>query len=139
LKKNDDVIYQKVENIRRCLRRIKEVTGLQPETLEDINIEDIFVLNLQRAIQSAIDLAIHIIATQNWEMPRTMRESFDVLRKNKVIPPELSEQLKKMVGFRNIAIHDYTIIDKEILKNILQHRLKDLETFYQVVLEKLSD
>jgi len=31
--------------------------------------------------------------------------------------------LKKMIGFRNIAIHDYKKIDTEILKSTLENNL----------------
>ena len=57
-----DVVLAKAAAIQRCLRRIEEVTGLKPASLADQDTQDIFVLNLQRAIQSAIDLASHIIA-----------------------------------------------------------------------------
>ncbi len=40
-----------------------------------------------------------------------------------------------MVGFRNIAIHDYQSIDPEILKSILKTNLPDLEDFYTNVLK----
>jgi len=39
-----------------------------------------------------------------------------------------------MVGFRNIAIHDYQTLDVDILKSILSKHLKDLEQFYTTLL-----
>jgi len=47
-----DVVLAKVATIRKCLDRIREVTDLDPGKLEDINRQDIFVLNLQRAVQA---------------------------------------------------------------------------------------
>ena len=55
-----DVVLAKVTAIQKCLRRINDVTGLDPDRLDDLDIQDIFVLNLQRAVQSAIDLAIFL-------------------------------------------------------------------------------
>ena len=131
-----DIILEKTENIRRCLRRIKEVTELDPSRLDNIDIQDIFVLNLQRAIQAAIDLAVHIISDNNWPIPKTARENFDLLAGKEVLTTALAEKMKKMVGFRNIAIHDYRRIDVGILKSILTGHLIDLEEFYRVVLKK---
>lgn len=51
-----DVVLAKVATIQRCLLRINQVTGLDPERLDNQDVEDIFVLNLQRAVQTAIDL-----------------------------------------------------------------------------------
>jgi len=43
-----------------------------------------------------------------------------------------------MVGFRNIAVHEYQNIDNEILKNILQNNLRDIEEFYKIILTKFE-
>lgn len=54
------IIFAKVSSIQRCLKRIKDVTKGDPETLKDLDVEEIVILNLQRAIQSSVDLAAHI-------------------------------------------------------------------------------
>ena len=59
-----DVVLAKVATVQKCLRRIRETTGLEPQSLDDIDKEDIFVLNLQRAVQAVIDLATHIVASE---------------------------------------------------------------------------
>ena len=48
-----DIVMAKVASIQRCLKRIKESTNLAPESLDDIDKQDIFVLNLQRAVEAA--------------------------------------------------------------------------------------
>ncbi len=50
------------------------------------------------------------------------------------LDPETASKMEKMVGFRNIAIHNYQALDLEILKSILSNNLKDLEDFYVAVL-----
>ncbi len=37
--------------------------------------------------------------------------------------------MKKMTGFRNIAVHDYKQLDINILKSILSNNLVDFEDF----------
>jgi uncharacterized protein YutE (UPF0331/DUF86 family) len=44
--------------------------------------------------------------------------------------------MESMIGFRNIAVHDYHSLKVEILKSILTSTLKDLEEFYTAVLKK---
>ena len=130
-----DIILAKTAIIQRCLSRIKDVTGLNPEKLEEHDIQDIFVLNLQRATQAAIDMAVHVITSEGWELPDTLKKNFRILEEQQVIPHALSQKLQKMVGFRNIAVHDYQSINVEILKSILQHHLKDLEDFYSTIIQ----
>ena len=55
---------------------------------------------------------------------------FTLLEQDSIIDPLLCSKLQKMVGFRNIAVHDYQAINVEILKAILKTHLKDIEDFY---------
>jgi len=50
----------------------------------------------------------------------------------------VSRKMQSMVGFRNIAIHDYQALDVEILKTILAKHLKDIEDFYATVLRHFN-
>jgi uncharacterized protein YutE (UPF0331/DUF86 family) len=129
-----DVVLAKVASIQKCLRRIKEITGLDPGKLDDVNVQDIFVLNLQRAIQSVIDLTTHIVASEGLGMSDTIRGHFVLLEQSRIISRALSKKMQAMVGFRNIAIHDYQTIDPVILKAILSENIKDLEQFYTTIL-----
>lgn len=130
-----DIIFAKIGNIRSCLQRIQDVTNYDPKSLEDINKQDIFVLNLQRAIQSAIDLATHLVASEGLGLSSTLKDNFLLLQKAGILPADLADRMMKMVGFRNIAIHDYQILNIAILKKILSHNLKDLEDFAIHLLE----
>lgn len=129
-----DIVLAKANAVQRCLKRIKDVTGLKPGTLDNLNTQDIFVLNLQRAVQSTIDLATHVIASEGLGIADTIRGNFELLEKAGIISKKLSGKMQSMVGFRNIVIHDYQNINVDILKTILVKHLKDLEDFYSKIL-----
>jgi uncharacterized protein YutE (UPF0331/DUF86 family) len=129
-----DVVLAKVDIIQRCLRRIRETTGLDPQSLDNIDKQDIFVLNLQRAVQAAIDLAAHVVASEGIGLPETLKDNFRLLRDAGIINEVLTSRMESMSGFRNIAVHDYRAMDSVILKSILSKHLKDLEDFYTAVL-----
>lgn len=131
-----DIILAKTGNIQRCLRRIKETTGLKPESLDNIDKQDIFVLNLQRAIEAAVDIAAHIAASEGLGLATTIKDNFRFLAEAGIIDENLLRKMQSMAGFRNIAIHDYRSINIAILKSILTDNLKDLEEFYTAVLQK---
>ena len=130
-----DTVMAKVATIQRCLKRIKESTHLDPESLDDIDKQDIFVLNLQRAVQAVIDLATHIVASEGLGLPDTIKDNFHLLYQGKIIHKEIAGKMEGMVGFRNIAVHNYQSLDDEILKSILSKHLADLEEFYATVLK----
>ena len=129
-----DVVLAKVAVIQRCLKRIRETTQMDSGSLDDVDKQDIFVLNLQRAVQAAIDLTTHIVASEGLGLSDTIKGNFKLLQNAGILAEDLMRRMESMVGFRNIAIHDYEAIDKGILKSILVNNLKDLEDFYTVVL-----
>lgn len=129
----NDVVLAKLGSIDRCLRRIRDVTLGDPTRVLEIDVQDIVVLNLQRAIQAAIDLAAHLISQQQWGLPDSLKAHFAILQREGVIDPVLSRRLEAMVGFRNIAVHDYEVIDVAVLERIVADRLPDLEAFAAVV------
>lgn len=131
-----DVVLEKVKNIQSRLKRIQEKTGGDPARLDDLDVQESFVLNVQRAVQSAIDLGAHIVSDEGLGLPSELKENFILLERAKIIDASLSQKLQKRVGFRNIAVHEYADIDVDVLKAILASGgLKDIETFYAAVLK----
>lgn len=63
------------------------------------------------------------------------RDAFTLLEAAAVITPDLADRLKKMVGFRNIAIHGYRKLDIEIVRRIVVERLDDFVEFTRVLLK----
>ncbi len=124
-----DVALAKVATIRRCLQRIRTVTGGDAARVANADVQDIVVLNLQRAIQAAIDLAAHVLSQRQWGLPDSLKAHFTILQRQGVIDVDLGARLEAMVGFRNIAVHDYEAIDVRILERIVAERLGDLEAF----------
>jgi uncharacterized protein YutE (UPF0331/DUF86 family) len=90
-------------------------------------------LNLQRAVQAVIDLAAHIVASEGFGLPETIRDNFRLLKENGILSTELVQKMERMTAFRNIVIHDYQSVKVEILKSILVKNLPDLEQFYLVI------
>ena len=134
----NDAILSKISIIKRCLETIHKATGLQPESLDGIFIQDVFILNVQRAVQACIDIANILIAQHGWKLPANYKESFSILRENAILSPEIAGIMMKMCGFRNIAVHDYQEITPPIMKTILTHHIKDFEDFDAAIFEHIS-
>ena len=130
-----DVVMAKISTIKRCLNRIRETTNNDSDSLDNIDKQDIFVLNLQRCVQAVIDLATHIVASEGLGLPDTIKDNFRLLLEKGITDEELAVKMERMVGFRNIAVQNYQSIDKEILKSILREHLPDIEAFYDSVIK----
>ena len=132
---NKAVIINKLESIERCINRIREEYEGNPKNLEDYRRNDAIVLNLQRACESVTDIAMYVISTRKLGIPQTKKEAFDLLKNANLISDELCKKMKGMVGFRNIAIHEYKQIDEEILQDVIENHLKDLTDFTRQMLK----
>lgn len=125
----DDIIINKAATIERCLKRInEEYHGAETELSSNYTKQDAIILNIQRACEAAIDMATHVVKIRNLGVPQTSKEVFIFLEKAHIIPKPLSEQLQAMVGFRNVAVHDYTTLNLDIVQHIIEH---DLDIFLQ--------
>lgn len=133
-----DVVLAKIAVIDRCLARIAEVRGGRGGALLPVDVEDITVLSLTRAAQAAIDLAGHVVATEGYGLPSGVAETFSLLEQRGVLEAALADRLRKMVGFRNLAVHDYQTIDPRILESIVTTRLDDLRAFAAVIAERFG-
>ncbi|NSJ92795.1 DUF86 domain-containing protein, partial [Coprococcus sp. MSK.21.13] len=107
----NDVIYNKIAIIERCINRINEVYNNNPDNLKDYTKQDSIILNIQRACEAAIDLAMHIVSEKKLGIPQNSRDAFEVLNSNNIIDNRLMKNLKSMVGFRNIAVHNYQAVN----------------------------
>lgn len=125
----DDVVLNKVAVMNRCMKRVREEYRDDPVRLESVTIQDSIILNLQRACEAAIDLAMHVVAMRNLGVPQDARNGFELLREAGVIEAGLAERMKRMVGFRNIAVHDYQAVQVAIVRSIIVERLGDFDEF----------
>ncbi len=77
---------------------------------------------------------MHIIANKKLGLPQNSRDAFSILEKEVILQANLSQKMKAMVGFRNIAVHDYQEINLEILKKILDDHLADFFEYTKTIL-----
>lgn len=131
----NDVILNKISVIERCMNRIREVYANEPSNLKDYTKQDSIILNIQRACEASIDLAMHIVSEQRFGLPQTSRDAFDMLQSHSIIDEGIAKRLKAMVGFRNIAVHDYQTINIDILKQIVENHLIDFSDYTKQILK----
>lgn len=131
----DDIVLNKAATIERCLRRIdEEYEGDATNLEEDQTRQDSIILNIQRACEASIDLAMHLVRKFALGVPQDSRQAFDLLVEAGKLDALAAEALKRMVGFRNIAVHDYQALNLAIVRSIVEHKLVDLRAFAQQAL-----
>lgn len=120
----DDILLNKAAIIERCIRRIGEEARACPG-FDDFSHVDALTLNIERACQASIDMAMHVVAEKHLGVPQSNAEAFALLEKAGVIGKELCKSLRGMSGFRNIAVHQYEELDMDVLRWVVQTGHRD--------------
>ena len=124
------ILSGKLESLRRCISRIEQRRADSADALrQDIDRQDILNLNLTRAVQLCVDMAVHVLSDREQPPPLTMGEAFDQLAAERLITPNLAKRMRAAVGFRNVAVHRYQAIDWDIVHNITHRGLEDFRQF----------
>ena len=121
-----DVVTAKLESLRHCVERVRTRTPASAEELSSCyDAQDIICLNLERAVRACVDIAAHIVSDTECTVPDSMAGTFDALERQGVLSRDLTERMRRAVGFRNISVHAYQTLDWEIVYSIATERLGD--------------
>lgn len=135
----DDVLINKAATIERCVKRAREEYDRDPTTFAtDYTRQDAAILNIQRACEAALDMGQHLIRRERLGVPQSARDVFTLLTQGSWIDLALADSLKRMVGFRNIAVHDYQALQLPITVAIIEKHLDEFLDYSKAVLLKDS-
>lgn len=121
------------EVIRRRLEKLEELI----EILESIRRYDREAFKadpehygsaerfLQLALESVNDVASHVAAARGLGPVEASRDLPKVFAQEGVVDPDLARRWTRMIGFRNILVHNYLEIDRDIVYDVLQDNLGD--------------
>ena len=130
----DEVLLKKAAIVERAARRAREEYAAAGAAFAtDFTRQDAAVMNIQRACEAVVDMANHIVRRDRLGVVSSARESFDTLVSAGFITQELAEAMKHMVGFRNLAVHDYQRLLLAVAERVIQRDLDDLLAFSEVV------
>ncbi len=133
----DEVLLSKAATIERCVARAREEYAEDPDGFaEDPTRQDAAVLNIQRACEAALDMGQHLIRREGLGLPQSARDVFTLLARGGWIDASLEEPLRRMVGFRNIAVHDYQRLQLPIVIAVISRHLEELLAYSKSILLK---
>jgi uncharacterized protein YutE (UPF0331/DUF86 family) len=135
-----DVIVNKAATIERCVARVREEYAKDPATFTtDHTRHDAAILNIQRACEAALDIGQHVIRREGLGVPQSSRDVFTLLHTAGWIDAALADVMKRMVGFRNIAVHDYQALQSAITVAVVENHLDDFLAFSNAVMLRRAD
>ena len=133
----DDVLINKAASIERCVARARQEYDKDPTSFAtDFTRQDAAIFNIQRACEAALDMGQHLIRRERLGVPQGARDVFELLCQGGWVNPALLTNLKNMVGFRNIAVHEYQTLQLPITVPIITKHLDEFLAFSSHILTK---
>lgn len=127
--------FERLDEYLGYLYQIRDEAKTEKSFLDDFHLYGNTERYLQLSIQAIIDISHLIIIDLGLTRPEDNYEAVSILFKNKVFSEGLSEKLTKMIGLRNILVHEYGRIERKKIYKILKTQLKDLEMFKKQVVK----
>ena len=133
----DDVLLNKAATIERCVGRARDEYFRDPDTFAtDLTRQDAAILNIQRACEAALDMGQHLVRRDRLGVPQSARDVFALLARAGAIETGLAEEPQRMVGFRNIAVHDYQKLQLPITVAIIETHLDGFLRYSSALLQR---
>lgn len=135
---NREIILSRIDKVNQYVSFLKGVSKYSvTQFISDPLIYGSTERFLHLAIESVLDIGNHIIADRNYQKPESNKQIFEILHQNQVIDTDLLPGLSRMAQFRNILVHDYMKLDREVVYNVVTTNLSDFEQFVQSIVKQL--
>ena len=125
--KNSESVQSKIDHLNKYIGYLRT---LQKNTFEDFISNMMIHGSVERylhlCIEVTIDLGNHIIAKNNLGSVEWNRDVADIFCTHGYINSITKDKWVKMIQFRNLLVHEYAVIDKKEVYNILQNHLNDI-------------
>ena len=117
----DDVVIQKLASIDRCLESVRRYVAGDLERLGDPMV---------------LDAACREVSRHGLGVPADSGDAFSLLERDSLLSPLIADRMRRMVGFRNVALHEYRRLDPMIVRTVVEHRLDDFQDFGRELLRR---
>jgi uncharacterized protein YutE (UPF0331/DUF86 family) len=114
------LLAKKLGQVETWLAELRRLA--QPELLDDDIKERRFVEHT---------LQIILQACQNQEL-------FNLLARARWIDDSLANAMRRAIGFRNILVHGYAIVEADVVRDALVHHLGDVDRYVEAIRSRLA-
>lgn len=128
-----------VRDLREYITYLRDLAELnQGAVLSDPYKRGAARYYLQVAIESCLDIAAHVIASEQLRPPATYRETFQILSEAGLIPDDFLPTLQQMASMRNRLVHLYADVDDQLVYSAIATAPADCERFVQLIFDYIQ-
>lgn len=118
-------LQQRLEYIKKNLAHLNNLTNQNTteKILQDYTLLTSALYTIQTSIQALIDISLRFLAEKGEKPPSTYKEIARRLTELDILAANEAELFRKIIGFRNVLVHQYLGLNFELLRDILEKKL----------------
>lgn len=127
---NKDLIKIKIRSIQEYLLEVEPILFLPKDAIIS-NIEKLRTLerNFQLIVDAMLDINIHLIREFELSSPSDLKSTFIILAEGKILSLDFAQKISPIVGLRNILVHGYEKIDRNLFIDSFQKNRQDFDNY----------
>jgi uncharacterized protein YutE (UPF0331/DUF86 family) len=126
----------KLDEYGKILKELRKMS--RSEFVADYHVYGLAERYLQLSIECLLDIGRLIITGLGLRKPDRHQEVIEILWEADIISADLASRLQGIAGFRNILVHDYLKLNRNLVYENLQKGVVDLEDFSREIAELLK-
>lgn len=136
VQQNQDPVIQSISTrIERCVARVHEEYNKDPATfVNDITRQEAAIMNIVRAVAAALDIGEHLIRKHKLGAPKSHLDVIERIATAGFVTVEVADNLKKIIVFRNAALHEPQDLKPADLEYFILQQLRIFSLFNKLVL-----
>ena len=125
-----DLVTAKLSELGARIARVRKHTPATAAALQnDEDALDLVSFNLMLCVQSAADIACHVVADEGWRPALTLADAFERLHENGVLLAPTAAAMGRAAGLRNVVAHGYAGVDVDAVFAAASRGVGDLDAF----------
>ena len=131
---DEEIVVDKLRYINEYTNDLKQIRGMsKTEYVDDIIVQRAVERTFMNLIQSCIDLAQHVRASEGLSPSGTAKKEIESLGNAGILSHDVQEQMGEAVGFRNILAHRYGDVNHDVVYSVLHNDLHWFDKFQQEI------
>jgi len=133
---NERLLNKKI-SIERCVAQVQSYYAQRGDTSLPDNylLQDAIAMNMRRIAEPAIDVANYLIKKKKLGLPQDRADAFALLYRAGLISAATMAQMKGMIGFRNVLVHEYKKLEVGIMHDVIENHLNEPLAFADQALQ----
>lgn len=120
-----------LERSQKCSEYLNQLENIVKDIeFEEFNNNPLIYGSAERflhlSIEALIDIGNHIVSDDNLGRVNVYKDIALTLAKNNYLSEQQKELFIRIIAFRNILVHDYLDLDRDVIFKLLKNNLDDI-------------